>query len=326
VFSTRNQPIGWPRSKTYRRWTFRRSRRRLERSLAFFGLLLAGRAHADEDSRPLAQQLFDDGRTLLEAGRYAEACPKFAESQRLDPGGGTLLNLAYCHELEGRTATAWSEFHDALAQARTDARKDREDFARTHIADLEPKLVRIVVRVPPEVAARNPEVTLDRSRLPAAAWETGLPVDPGTHRVTVTANGVAPATTEIAATRAGQTYPVIVPLLPEATPTLTVDPPRERGTAFWITLGGAGALLATSAVTGIVALNANAYVKDNCSADRDFCKVGDAGAAATRAKTFAWISTLTLGAGLAAIGVAFLLPRERAAQTAGRGAVRLDAW
>ncbi len=140
--------------------------------------LVAPRALAGESDQPLAQQLFEDGRKLLEQGRYAEACPKFAESQRLDPGGGTLLNLAWCHELQGRTATAWSEFHDALAQAQKDARQDREDFARQHIKDLEPKLVRIVVHVAPEVAARNPEITLDRSRLPAAAWETAVPVDP----------------------------------------------------------------------------------------------------------------------------------------------------
>jgi len=51
----------------------------------------------------LAESLYQDGRDLLTAGRTAEACEKFAESHRLDPAAGTLLNLAACNE---RTCTA----------------------------------------------------------------------------------------------------------------------------------------------------------------------------------------------------------------------------
>jgi hypothetical protein len=317
------------------------------RVLLFAALLLVPRAaSADENDRPLAQQLFDDGRTLLEAGRYAEACPKFAESQRLDPGGGTLLNLAYCHELEGKTATAWSEFHDALTQATKDDRKDRETFARQHIADIEPRLVRILVHVPGRIAARDPEIVLDRSKLPPAAWETPIPVDPGEHHVNVVVKGAMPWTTSIDATHPGETYSVAVPTFETplvcpageirveeqcvAIPWDTEKP--KRSTAFWLVLGGAGLLLVTSAVTGVIAMDANAYVNDNCSTNRDYCRVPDAADAATRAKTFAWVSTITLGAALAAGGVAFLLPRERPPSRGGGridvglGSVRLTGW
>jgi hypothetical protein len=157
-------------------------------------LAVAGTASAQsgDTDRQIAQQLFDDGRVLLEAKRYAEACTKFAESQRLDPGGGTLLNLAVCHELEGKTATAWSEFRDALGQAVKDERKDREEIARKHIDDLAPRLMRIVVHVPEPVAARDPEINLDKSRLPPTAWNTPIPVDPGEHRISVSAPGAEP--------------------------------------------------------------------------------------------------------------------------------------
>ena len=263
------------------------------------------RAQSGDTDRQIAQQLFDDGRTLLEARRYAEACPKFAESQRLDPGGGTLLNLAYCHELEGKTATAWSELRDALGQAIKDGRKDREDFTRTHIKDLEPKLMRVVVHVPERLAARDPEINLDRSKLPTTAWDTPIPVDPGEHRVSVTIAGAQPWSVAVSVSEPGETYTVPLPSLEspitcpqgqmrvqEACVAIPWDATQSRrSTAFWLTLGGAGALLVTSAITGVVALSANAYVKDNCSNERDFC-------------------------GVAGV-VAFVLPREKPATLGG---------
>jgi len=52
-----------------------------------------------------AEMLFEEGRRLLESRDVAAACAKFAESQRLEPAGGTLMNLAACHERAGKTAT-----------------------------------------------------------------------------------------------------------------------------------------------------------------------------------------------------------------------------
>jgi hypothetical protein len=292
---------------------------------ALVALPSVARADGTETDRQIAQSLFDDGRALMEAHRYAEACPKFADSQRLDPGGGTLLNLALCHELEGKTATAWTEFRDALSLAQRDDRKDRQELASLHIAALGPKLMRLTVIVPEGVAAREPEVTLDRSRLPSAAWNTSIPVDPGEHRIAVTARGLTPWETSLAAEEPGRTYRVDVPPLdrdPGCPPgsqrqgeaCVSLPEPREvrgRSTAFWLVLGGAGISLGTSAITGLMALSANKYVSDNCSADRNFCRVPDAADAATRARTYAWLSTATLAVGVGGALVAFLLPLEK---------------
>lgn len=275
----------------------------------------SGSAQADgsETDRQIAQSLFDDGRTLLEAGRVAEACPKFAESQRLDPGGGTLLNLALCHELEGKTATAWTEFREALSIAVRDDRKDRQELANLHITGLAPKLTRLTVIVPEAVARGDSEVTLDRSRLPSAAWNTEIPIDPGEHRIAVTAAGLPRWETSIATMEAGRTYRVDVPLALDRQGNATVEPRETRGrsTAFWLVLAGAGVSLTTSAVTGLMALSANKYVKDNCSTDRDFCRVDDAQSAATRGRTLAWVSTATLVVGAGAAVFAFILPLEK---------------
>src|SRR5215471_19286696 len=85
-----------------------------------------------EGNAAIAEALFRHGRELLDAGKVSEACEKFAASQRADPALGTLLNLAACHEREGRTATAWSEFTDAYAQA-TGAHDKRASYAQTRL-------------------------------------------------------------------------------------------------------------------------------------------------------------------------------------------------
>src|SRR5262245_53123818 len=65
----------------------------------------------------VAEALFRQGKDLLAAGKTSEACPKLAESQRIDPAGGTLIALALCYEADGKTASAWVVFGEAQAVA-----------------------------------------------------------------------------------------------------------------------------------------------------------------------------------------------------------------
>src|SRR5580693_3553404 len=65
-----------------------------------------------------ADASFNEAMQLRSAGRDLEACPKFAESQRLAPGVGVTLYLADCYERTGRTASAWQEFRAGEKLAR----------------------------------------------------------------------------------------------------------------------------------------------------------------------------------------------------------------
>src|SRR5258708_617548 len=127
--------------------------------LCLFGLAPARAADADPSAtdKSIATQLFTEGRVLLHQGRVGPACRKLEESQRLDPGGGTLLNVALCHEREGRTATAWVEFTEALGLAKRDDRTQRLEFARAHLAALEPVLSRLVIEPPRPAYIPPPE-------------------------------------------------------------------------------------------------------------------------------------------------------------------------
>ena len=77
-----------------------------------------------------ATMLFNEARRLVAAGRYAEACPKFEESQRLDPGIGTQFNLADCYEHTSRIASAWALFLDVASSAGGTGQLARERVAR----------------------------------------------------------------------------------------------------------------------------------------------------------------------------------------------------
>jgi len=91
------------------------------------GLAVAPAWGDGASSIAVAQVLYDDAKAAMAKGDYATACQKFAESHRLDPAtGGTLLNLAVCHEKMGKTATAWAEFIEAEALAHQYNRRDRE--------------------------------------------------------------------------------------------------------------------------------------------------------------------------------------------------------
>ncbi len=136
-----------------------------------------------------AQGLFDQAKQLMASGKYLEACPKLEESQRLDPGSGTLLNLADCYEHTGRTATAWSKFLEAASAAQTAGKVDREKTAREHAAALVPRLAKFVIVVPDAPKIVGLEIHRDGQLVGNAQWGTPIPADQGEHLVTASAPG-----------------------------------------------------------------------------------------------------------------------------------------
>jgi hypothetical protein len=178
----------------------------------------AGAQTTDDKDKALATALFQEGRTLMADGRIPEACLKFEESQRLDPGGGTILNLALCHERDGRLALAWSEFNEALAFARRDRRADREAAAQEYARQLEPRLSRLTVVVPPESRLVGLRVERDGRELSEASWSVAVPIDGVEHAVRATAPGHAPFAISVSLSGEGKQTTVEIPRLAPASP------------------------------------------------------------------------------------------------------------
>lgn len=137
----------------------------------------------------IAEAMYQEGRQLMEAGRYAEACPKFEESQKLEPGMGTLLNLATCNEKLGKSATAWSQFSEAYSILTKETDEQRAAYAKERRDSLATALSRITLQVPAASRTTGLVVSLDGVAVGSAAWGVAVPVDPGTHTIKAEAPG-----------------------------------------------------------------------------------------------------------------------------------------
>lgn len=84
---------------------------------------------------------------LVKTGNYAEACPKFEESQRQEPSLGTQYYLADRYERSGRTASAWANFAEVADKARMAKETAKARRARARADALEPNRSRLTVDV-----------------------------------------------------------------------------------------------------------------------------------------------------------------------------------
>jgi hypothetical protein len=268
----------------------------------------------------MAEALFRNGRTLMAAGNYAEACPKFAESQKIDPKLGTLMNLALCHEKAGLSASAWAEYAQAAELARRSAQSEREAVARERVSALEASLTHVVVDAD---AKSELVVTLDGQPIGAGAYGTPMPVDPGDHVLQADCPGKAPFRFPFHAAPGDRDRTIHVP------PPASMEPgavapaarPVAPSAAAEPGRGGSGASLRTAGFVvggvGLLAVGVGAFFGVRAFSDKTdaekACSAGGActgpGKDATSAmKTDEVISTIGVIVGAAAIaGGAYLV-------------------
>ena len=202
----------------------------------------AGVARAQAEDQATARALFEQARGLMKAGQYAAACPKLEAARKLYTSAGILLNLADCHEKIGKTATAWTEFGEAVTVAARSNRPEDADEAARRKAALEPSLARIVIRV----ATPTPGLVVKRDGaiLADATWGLSLPVDPGAHSVNADAPGFESWSTSITIAAAGKTETIDVPELKPSAVAGTAAKPADASAAP--AAGGAGSLQVTA--------------------------------------------------------------------------------
>lgn len=303
----------------------------------------------DPDPRNLATAtaLFQQGKALVDAGKYAEACPVLENAQHLVAGIGVTLYLGDCYEHTGRLVPAWEQFDRArqLAESNHDA---RASVARDRADRLWPKLPKLTFVVPPSVDVAGLTVTEDGTTVDRGVYNEERPAVPGTHRIRAAAPGRKPWESTVDVTASAATVRVEVPTLAEDPPTPTEPQPNGASSAphrsndvSWLmdrptpmpaqriwglaVLGAGAAFLTVSAVLGLEAKSQmdDSNTSGHCQPN-DRCDATGL-AARSDAITKATWSTVTAVGGIACVAGGALLfltakdaPPERSLSLAAR--------
>lgn len=286
--------------------------------------LTVGRVASAEVSsaqRATAEALFQQAAQLMEEKRFSEACEKFAASQELDSGLGTMLYLADCYEQAGRTASAWALFREAADASRRAEQHDREHMAVERALSLEARLSKLELRVLPAQRVPGLELRLNDAPVPSASWNVPLPVDPGAARVEARAPGKKPWTTQIALAQGPVSQVIEIKPLADAPPLLKVDA-RARGETssspapgstqrlVGYVIGAVGAVaLGTGGFFGYRAYTLNQRSKAECRAEAPNACTPAGAATRDDAQLASTVSTITSAGGgaLLAAGVTLVL-------------------
>lgn len=266
-------------------------------------------AAAQSAESQAAEALFRQAKALMERGQLESACEKFAASQALEPGLGTLLYLGDCYERAGRYASALATFRDAtqLAEERGDDARLR--LAQVRVSALEPRAPTLEIKQGPAPQAIELQITVSGTPLPRSDLGRRVPRDAGSYEIRFSAPGHEPFITQIELENAAGvvvTVPRLVPrepVLARHAPVPERDAPSgsSQRTLAWVVGGTGAALLATAGVFAGLAASKNSDSKADCPDSPNRCGVAGVGLR-NDARSLANVATLASvlgGVGLA---------------------------
>lgn len=274
---------------------------------------VGGTAHADKRDR--ADALFRQGKKHMADKRYADACEAFENSQKLDPGIGTQLNIAKCYEDWGKLGRAYVAYQSAERMAK-DANDERAPKIRELLEALRPSVPHLTVRVPDD-APRDLEVTLDSRKIDQ--FNESFVVDPGPHTVQWWVKGSEKKTKIVPIDRGGDseiTLDIPTPIGESDTGAGTpLDTKREPETSapgrmqrtLGIALGGTGlvAIGMSSYLTLTARSDYNDALDTHCGGMKDACDMTgleitrDARSTANKATIVFFVGAALVGGGAA---------------------------
>ena len=160
------------------------------------GSSLPAGAQVTDAERAAARQLFKEGDDLQRAGKFADALDKFQRAQQVFSAPTNMLRIAECDAALGRLVEA-AESYRALVRTplppgSPPAFQSAVDQAKGELAQVEPRVPKLLIQVDPPTAPGQ-QLQVDGQTIPSALIGEPFPLDPGQHRVLVTASGYVSA-------------------------------------------------------------------------------------------------------------------------------------
>ena len=282
--------------------------------------------------RATARTLAQEGQHALETKNYTMAIDKFSRADSLVHAPTLLLGLARAQVGATKLVEAQENYNriirEGVAPGAPKSWSKAIDDANKEVGAISPRIPWVTITV---LGPSSPEVVIDSTPVPHASLGVKRAINPGTHKLKISAEGYLPQEKSIVLTE-GQSLSVNVEL--EQAPDLTPPPEKKapaavavdtssgggewRKTVAYVSLGVGGASLIVGGVAGALALAKHSQLADACP-DRNACDPSQRASIDTyhRLGTIADVGFIVGGVGVAA-GVVLLLTQPKETTTGTR--------
>jgi hypothetical protein len=191
------------------------------------------RGQVNDAERAVARQLFHEGDDLQRAGKFADALDKFTRAESAFSAPTNVVRIAECQAALGQLVESAESYRATLRMpvppGSPAAFQAALDQAKTELAQVEPRVPKLVVTIAPAGVA-GVDVQIDSQHVSAALVGEPIPLDPGAHQVIVSAPAYA-AVEQTAMLRERDTTSIIAVLRPTAAPPPLPPPAPTAQTA-----------------------------------------------------------------------------------------------
>jgi serine/threonine-protein kinase len=233
-------------------------------------VLAVGSGVASADNKTKADELFKQAKKLMAEKRFSEACPKFEDSYKLDPGIGGELNIGKCYEEWGKLGRAYRAYVDAEKQAKA-ASDNREAKIHELVVAIEPQVPRLTIHVPADADTDGLKVAIDGVDVGTEELAKPQLVDPGPKNVEYSTTAQPKRSKLVPVERGGtsditlelpkrKTTPVVDHDKDKDHPVVAAESPGHTQRIAGIAVGGAGVVLI--GVASVITLSARSKYND----------------------------------------------------------------
>jgi len=197
------------------------------------------RAQVSDADRNAARDLYNEGWSLQQSGRYADALERYQRSLAVFPAPTTAFRIAQCKAALGKLVEAAEEFraivNAPLPAGSPPAFATAKSDANVELGKLEPRIPKIQINVQP-AGLQGLVVQVDNVSMPTALVGVPRPIDPGSHTITASAPGYAQSQAQVDVRERQTPMPqVTITLQPGGggvayTPNGGTPPPYQGGT------------------------------------------------------------------------------------------------